>query len=78
MKKTQHSKIYKKLLSELQLARSAAGMTQQEAANHINKHAPFISKIESGERRLDVVELAILCDLYNIKLSNLLRKAGIE
>lgn len=78
MKKTQHSKIYQKLINELLLARQAARLTQLQVASHLGKHPPFVSKIESGERRLDVVELAILCDLYSIKLLSLLKKVGLE
>lgn len=78
LKKTQHTKEYKRLISELRSARKAAGYTQLEAAAALDKHPPFISKIESGERRIDVVELATICRLYQIKLASLLRKSGLD
>ena len=53
-------------------------MTQVEVAKHFNSHASFVSKVESGERRLDVVELADFCRLYRVRLAALLKRAGIE
>ena len=37
-------------------ARLAAGFTQREFAEKIGKHQSHVSKVESGVRRLDVVE----------------------
>ena len=37
-----------------------------------------ISKIESGERRIDVVELAEFCRVYRISLHAFLQRVGIE
>jgi transcriptional regulator with XRE-family HTH domain len=36
--------------------RGAAGLTQAELADRMGRPQPFISKVENGERRLDVVE----------------------
>ena len=33
----------------------------------------FVSKIESGERRLDVLELADLCRIYGVDLCDFIR-----
>jgi transcriptional regulator with XRE-family HTH domain len=37
-------------------ARLAAGLTQRELAEKFGKHQSHVSKVESGVRRLDVVE----------------------
>ena len=37
-------------------ARTAAGLTQTEPARRLRRPQSFVSKYESGERRLDVVE----------------------
>jgi transcriptional regulator with XRE-family HTH domain len=37
-------------------ARERAGVTQQELADRTEKPQSFVSKFETGERRLDVVE----------------------
>ncbi len=42
------------LLIEL---RTAAGLTQADLAQRLKRPQSFVSKYESGERRLDVVEL---------------------
>jgi transcriptional regulator with XRE-family HTH domain len=78
MAKTQHTRRYKHLLAELRAVRKAAKVTQLAASKKLGKHAPHISKIESGERRLDVIELADLCKIYGISLSKFLKRAGIE
>lgn len=45
-------------LAELLIAyREAAGLTQLEVARVLRRHQPFVSNLESGQRRLDVVEL---------------------
>jgi hypothetical protein len=38
----------------------------------------FVNKCETGERRIDIVELAELCKLYGVKLVTLLKQAEIE
>ncbi len=62
----------------LRAARKEAGLTQTHVAKHFGAHASFVSKIESGERGLDVVELADFCRLYGVRLAAFLKKAGLE
>ena len=52
MSKTIYSKEYKFVLSQLRNARIASGLTQKEVAKLIGKPQSYISKCESGERRL--------------------------
>jgi hypothetical protein len=49
-----------------------------EVAKHFHAYDSFVSKIESGERRIDVVELAEFCQLYGVRLAAFLKRAGIE
>ena len=77
-KKSRHSKDYDRLLRSLREVRKAAGLTQAEVAKAFGTHASFVSKCESGERRIDVVELREFCRLYDLTLSAFLRKAGLE
>ena len=37
--------------------REAAGLKQSDVAKELGRHQPFVSNIENGQRRLDVVEL---------------------
>jgi transcriptional regulator with XRE-family HTH domain len=78
MQKSQHTRRYERLLKALHRARKAAGLTQLDVAGRLGTYASYVSKCESGERRIDVVELAEFCRLYGVKLPELLKAAGIE
>lgn len=60
---------YKKFLERLRQARLEAGLTQIEVADALQKPQSFVSKCETGERRVDVVELQVLADLYGVPLT---------
>ena len=49
---------FQQLLRELRLE---AGLRQQDVAEHIDEPQSFVSKYESGERRLDFLELREVC-----------------
>jgi len=51
-----HSEPYKLLLEMLIEARMRAGVTQVELAARLGRPQPFISFVERGERRIDVIE----------------------
>ena len=52
--KTIFSEQHSKLVELLRSARAEAGLTQVQAAKRLGCRQTFISKIECGERRLDV------------------------
>jgi transcriptional regulator with XRE-family HTH domain len=60
---------YQKLLERLQSARREAGLTQIAVAHAFGKPQSFVSKCESGERRIDVVELGAFAHLYQKPLA---------
>ena len=78
MNKSQHTARYKKLVRELKVARVRAELTQQEVAARLGVYNSYVSKCESGERKLDVVELTEFCHLYGLKLSEFLAQVGID
>lgn len=45
----------------LRSMRIAAGLRQQDVADRIGVPQSFISKCESGERRVDLIELTQIC-----------------
>jgi hypothetical protein len=53
-------------------------MTQTDGGKKFGAHASFVSKCESGERRVDVVELAAFCQIYGVSLAEFLESAGIS
>ena len=55
---------YERLLVKLRDARIEAGLTQADAAKKLRKPQSFVSKCESGERRVDVVELERFAEVY--------------
>jgi transcriptional regulator with XRE-family HTH domain len=60
-----YSDKYQAFLKRLRQARKERGMTQVEVASQLGKHQSYIAKCESGERRVDIVELAEFAELYN-------------
>lgn len=74
LKKTLHTPAYDCFLKLLREAREEAGLTQAQAAGKLNKPQSFVSKCESGERRVDVVELMAFCEAYRMEPALLLRR----
>ena len=72
MQKSVYSKRYKRLLQALRDARTVADLTQAEAADRLKKPQSFVSKCESGERRIDVIELLEYCRIYGISAESIL------
>lgn len=58
----------------LQVARKAARLTQQEAADHLGVARTTLVAIEKGERRLQAPELIALAERYGVSMHELLRK----
>lgn len=66
-----HSPRWKLLCRRLREAREQAGYTQVQAAAAIGKQQNFVSKSETGQRRLDPIELADFASLYGTTISAL-------
>ena len=64
-----HRQGYDRFLVRLREARRQAGLTQAEVARRLGKHQSFLSKCESGERRVDFVELLVFAELYGVDVS---------
>jgi transcriptional regulator with XRE-family HTH domain len=77
MRKSTHTVEYRRLIEALRKLRIDAGLTQEDVRKRLRTYASFLSKIESGERRLDVVELATLCKLYGVTLDEFLRQVNL-
>jgi len=69
MSKSIYSKEYRFVLTQLKNARIESGLKQKEVAKLIGKPQPYISKCESGERRLDVTELNRFAKIYKKPLT---------
>jgi len=64
MSKSIYSKDYRNVIEKLRKARLDAGLKQSEVAQKLKKPQSYISKIERGERRVDITELKELADIY--------------
>ena len=69
MTKTIYLDEYKKLIKKLKKARLETGLTQIQAANKLNEGQSYISKIEAGDQRIDIIELKRFSELYKKTLN---------
>lgn len=60
MPKTVFTGAHKQLVELLIAARKKAGLTQTDLAGRIGKDQKFVSLIERGQRRVDVLEFYVL------------------
>lgn len=65
MKKSIHTKEYAVFVERLKAARLEAGLTQTQVAKKIGRPQSHISNVESGQQRVDVVELKRFAKIYN-------------
>ena len=74
MDKTITTREHGVLVGVLRELRLTAGLRQSDVAERLDVHQSFVSKYESGERRLDLVELKQVAEALDINLSKLVRK----
>lgn len=63
---------YIEIITRLRIIRTSKNITQLDLANKIGKTQSFVSKIESCERRLDVIEFLRWLDTLNISFSDVI------
>lgn len=74
MEKSIHQKRYHTMIALLRGKREAIGMTQIQLAEKLNVSQTVVSKIETCERRLDVIELIDVCEAINISFLGFLNE----
>lgn len=52
---------YKHVLASLVSMRKLAGLTQRQLAQRLKREHSFVWRIETGQRRIDVIEFYWLC-----------------
>jgi transcriptional regulator with XRE-family HTH domain len=62
LRKSLGSARHKALVDLLIRKREAAGMTQADLAARLGEYQSFVARLESGQRRVDVVEFLELAD----------------
>ena len=73
MEKSIFTREHKAVVERLVKARKEAGLNQEEVAKALGKTQSYISKIESGQRRLDVVQLKELAEVYRKRIDYFIR-----
>ena len=64
MNKTIYSKDHKFLVKQLEKARIEADLDQKKVAKILGKTQSYVSKIESGQRRIDIIQLKKFARIY--------------
>lgn len=73
-RKSTHTPEYKELLKLLAEERQSRDLRQSDVGSKLSFGQSGISKIETGERRLDVIELRMICDAMGMSLPEFVRK----
>lgn len=68
MKQSIYSAEHKSLVDLIKQARKEARLDQTQAAKLLGKSQSYISKIERGQRRIDIVQLKAFARIYGKKI----------
>lgn len=68
MGKSIHRGEYRTLVELLREQRELAGVTQTELSKALRRSQSFVSDVERGQRRLDLVELRDVCKIIGVEL----------
>jgi len=69
MDKTIFSEGHKALVDKLIKARKETSLRQQDVAKLLDKTQSYVSKIEAGQRRIDIIQLKEFAKIYKKNLS---------
>jgi transcriptional regulator with XRE-family HTH domain len=71
-----HSPRYREFRRRLRKAREEAGLSQREVARRLRRPPSFIAKVETGDRRLDVLELDEIASIYRRSVESFIPPKG--
>jgi len=64
----------RRLAALLRQVRTEANLTQEQVATRLGETQSYVSKYESGEQRLDLIELEAVCRAVGVPLSEFVRR----
>lgn len=73
MKKSSQEQ-YELLQQMLVESRESMGLAQQDVAAKLGKHQTFVSKVEKGQRRLDLIEFLQMADVLEFDPHDFIKK----
>jgi len=68
-----YSKEHKTIVERLKKARQEAGLDQIDVAEKLGRSQSYLSKIESGQRKIDVIQLKKFAKLYKKDINYFLK-----
>lgn len=74
MVKTLGTARHEALIALLIQKREAAGLTQAELAEKLGEYQSFVARLESGQRRVDVIEFLALAELLGFEPEQAIRE----
>ncbi len=74
MQKTLGSKGHQTLVNLIVDKRKSAGLTQDDVAEMLGEHQSFVARLESGQRRIDVIEYVTLAQVIGFDAAEALKQ----
>ncbi|GLS28380.1 Helix-turn-helix [Mesorhizobium albiziae] len=78
MVKTLGTQRHRSLIALLIERREASGLTQSELAAKLGQYQSFVARLESGQRRVDVIEFIELAEILRFDASAVIRTLAAE
>jgi transcriptional regulator with XRE-family HTH domain len=72
--RTISSRRHKTLVKWLREERIAKGLSQSDLAKCLGEHQSWVARLESGQRRLDVIELLIVAKAIGFDAAKMVRR----
>jgi HTH-type transcriptional regulator/antitoxin HipB len=76
MQRTLQSPRHERLRALLVQARLDAGLTQTEVAKRLGRYQSFVATVESGQRRVDVIEFLAIAEAIGFDPSKVIAELG--
>ena len=74
MNKSIHSHLYHQVIGRLRSKREMGGVTQVQLAELLKVNQAFVSKVETCERRLDIIELHHICQVLGFSFVDFIQE----
>jgi transcriptional regulator with XRE-family HTH domain len=71
---TIYTPAHRRLVAVLRQERERTGLTQAAVAKRLRRPQSFVAKYESGQRRLDLIELEAICKALDRDLLTVIRR----